>query len=301
MRGTFANVRIKNLMIEPQPDGSRVEGGVTIHQPSGERMSIYDAAMRYRAERVPTIVFGGEEYGTGFVARLGPPRARSCWECGRSWHAASSAFTAAIWSEWACCRCSSAPTRVRRRWASGAMSSSTCWGSTRRCEPRQKGHAGHSRAGRLLPPGRTDAADRHADRSRLLPPRRHSAVRAAPAAVRTGRFVGARSHMSARHRSGSGRNPLHHRCLAADGTGRDRRPDHPGLCAGSSGRPIGQRVAAAVRSADGGAGRQLACDVRAQYPDGRSEYCAGTGRAEPGGDRLSPRTARTCRTPPSRS
>jgi aconitate hydratase len=65
MRGTFANVRIKNLMIAPQPDGSRVEGGVTIHQPSGERMSIYDAAMRYRDQGVPTIVFGGEEYGTG--------------------------------------------------------------------------------------------------------------------------------------------------------------------------------------------------------------------------------------------
>jgi aconitate hydratase len=65
MRGTFANVRIKNLMIEPQPDGSRIEGGITIHQPSGERMTIYDAAMRYRAEGVPTIVFGGEEYGTG--------------------------------------------------------------------------------------------------------------------------------------------------------------------------------------------------------------------------------------------
>jgi len=65
MRGTFANVRIKNLMIEPQPDGSRVEGGVTIHQPSGARMSIYEAAMRYREEGVPTMVFGGEEYGTG--------------------------------------------------------------------------------------------------------------------------------------------------------------------------------------------------------------------------------------------
>ena len=65
MRGTFANVRIKNLMIPPQPDGSRVEGGVTIHQPSGERLSIYDAAMRYQSERVPTVVFGGEEYGTG--------------------------------------------------------------------------------------------------------------------------------------------------------------------------------------------------------------------------------------------
>ncbi|MBV8208646.1 MAG: aconitate hydratase AcnA [Burkholderiaceae bacterium] len=65
MRGTFANVRIKNLMIEPRADGSRVEGGVTIHQPSGEKMPIYEAAMRYIAESVPTIVFGGEEYGTG--------------------------------------------------------------------------------------------------------------------------------------------------------------------------------------------------------------------------------------------
>src|SRR5690606_38857215 len=46
-------------------DGSRIEGGFTIHQPSGEQMSIYDAAMRYIAEGVPTIVFGGEEYGTG--------------------------------------------------------------------------------------------------------------------------------------------------------------------------------------------------------------------------------------------
>jgi aconitate hydratase len=65
MRGTFANVRIKNLMIPPKPDGSRVEGGITIHQPSGEQMSIYDAAMRYIRDGVPTIVFGGEEYGTG--------------------------------------------------------------------------------------------------------------------------------------------------------------------------------------------------------------------------------------------
>jgi aconitate hydratase len=65
MRGTFANVRIKNLMIPPKADGSRVEGGVTLHQPSGEQMSIYDAAMRYQREGVPTVVFGGEEYGTG--------------------------------------------------------------------------------------------------------------------------------------------------------------------------------------------------------------------------------------------
>ena len=65
MRGTFANVRIKNLMIPVAADGSRVEGGITIHQPSGEQMSIYDAAMRYVADGVATVVIGGEEYGTG--------------------------------------------------------------------------------------------------------------------------------------------------------------------------------------------------------------------------------------------
>ncbi|SOZ35500.1 aconitate hydratase AcnA [Cupriavidus neocaledonicus] len=65
MRGTFANVRIKNLMIPPTADGARVEGGITIHQPTGEQMSIYDAAMKYVAEGTPTVVFGGEEYGTG--------------------------------------------------------------------------------------------------------------------------------------------------------------------------------------------------------------------------------------------
>ena len=58
-RGTFANVRIKNLMVPG------VEGGVTVYQPDGERMSIYDAAMRYQKENVPLIVFAGQEYGTG--------------------------------------------------------------------------------------------------------------------------------------------------------------------------------------------------------------------------------------------
>jgi aconitate hydratase len=58
-------VRIKNLRIPPGPDGSREEGGLTLFQPSGEKMFIYDAAMKYMAEGTPTIVFGGEEYGTG--------------------------------------------------------------------------------------------------------------------------------------------------------------------------------------------------------------------------------------------
>jgi aconitate hydratase len=65
MRGTFANVRIKNLMMPPKADGTRVEGGVTLYQPTGEPMSIYDAAMSYISKGVPTVVFGGEEYGTG--------------------------------------------------------------------------------------------------------------------------------------------------------------------------------------------------------------------------------------------
>jgi aconitate hydratase len=65
MRGTFANVRIKNLMIPLKPDGSRVEGGITVYQPDGEEMSIYDAAMKYIANGVPTMIFAGEEYGTG--------------------------------------------------------------------------------------------------------------------------------------------------------------------------------------------------------------------------------------------
>jgi len=65
VRGTFANVRIKNLMIPAAADGSREEGGVTLFQPDGEKMFIYDAAMKYMAQNTPTIIFAGEEYGTG--------------------------------------------------------------------------------------------------------------------------------------------------------------------------------------------------------------------------------------------
>jgi aconitate hydratase len=65
VRGTFANVRIKNLMIPAGADGSREEGGVTLFQASGEKMFIYDAAMKYMAAGTPTMIFGGEEYGTG--------------------------------------------------------------------------------------------------------------------------------------------------------------------------------------------------------------------------------------------
>jgi aconitate hydratase len=59
MRGTFANIRIKNEMVPG------VEGGITKHLPSGEKLPIYDAAMKYAAEGVPLVVIGGKEYGTG--------------------------------------------------------------------------------------------------------------------------------------------------------------------------------------------------------------------------------------------
>lgn len=65
MRGTFANVRIKNLMIPADAEGSREEGGVTLFQPGGEKMFIYDAAMKYMEQGTPTVIFAGEEYGTG--------------------------------------------------------------------------------------------------------------------------------------------------------------------------------------------------------------------------------------------
>jgi aconitate hydratase len=59
MRGTFANIRLKNLLLPG------TEGGVTVHLPSGEEMSIYDAAMRYQEEHTPLVVLGGRQYGTG--------------------------------------------------------------------------------------------------------------------------------------------------------------------------------------------------------------------------------------------
>jgi aconitate hydratase len=64
MRGTFANIRIKNFAVKDE-GGNTPEGGYAIHQPSGEKMFIYDAAMRYEAEGVPLVVFAGVEYGNG--------------------------------------------------------------------------------------------------------------------------------------------------------------------------------------------------------------------------------------------
>ena len=188
MRGTFANVRIKNLMIPPKADGSREEGGVTLMQPrrqaapAREKMPIYDAAMRYIAQGTPTVIFAGEEYGTGssrdwaakgtqllgikaVVAKSFERIHRSNlvgmgvlplqFKAGQSWESA----------------------RHRRRRADrhrdrpGAQAAKRCQAGDhppRRCAPRGAAHAAH----------------RHRDRGRLLQARRHPAVRAEAAARR---------------------------------------------------------------------------------------------------------------------
>jgi aconitate hydratase len=64
MRGTFANIRIKNFMMKGA-DGNIPEGGLTRHWPDGEGMTIYDAAMKYQEENVPLVIFAGAEYGNG--------------------------------------------------------------------------------------------------------------------------------------------------------------------------------------------------------------------------------------------
>jgi aconitate hydratase len=65
MRGTFANVRLRNLLIPARDDGSRVEGGLTRHLPGTEVVSIYDASMAYQKDGIPLVILGGKEYGSG--------------------------------------------------------------------------------------------------------------------------------------------------------------------------------------------------------------------------------------------
>ena len=79
MRGTFANIRLRNLL--GGPDRERLpEGGFTRHLPDGEEMTIYDAAMRYAQEGVPLVVLGGKEYGSAPRA-TGRRRGRACSAC----------------------------------------------------------------------------------------------------------------------------------------------------------------------------------------------------------------------------
>jgi hypothetical protein len=99
MRGTFANIRLKNLLL------GGVEGGVTKHIPSGERC-IYDAAMKYQAEGTPLVILAGAEYGTGSI-RDWAAKGTMLLGVRPSSRRASSASTARTSSAWACCRSSS--------------------------------------------------------------------------------------------------------------------------------------------------------------------------------------------------
>ncbi len=114
VRGTFANIRIKNLMFAGE------EGGNTLYfdksGSAGEKLAIYDAAVKYKAEGVPLVVFAGKEYGTG---------------SSRDWAAKGTNLLGvkAVVAEsferihrsnlvaWACCRCSSMPARMQNRLA----------------------------------------------------------------------------------------------------------------------------------------------------------------------------------------
>ncbi len=97
MRGTFANIRIKNQMVPG------VEGGVTVHYPSGERLSIYDAAMRYKPDGVPLVVFAGRNTAPAPRA-TGRPRARRCSACAPSSPNRFERIHRSNLSAWAWCR-----------------------------------------------------------------------------------------------------------------------------------------------------------------------------------------------------
>ena len=181
MRGTFANIRIKNFMLKGA-DGNIPEGGLTKHWPDGEQMSIYDAAMKYQQEGVPLVVFAGAEYGNG---------------SSRDWAAKGTRLLgvrAVI--------CQSFERIHRSNLVGMGVLPLTFEDGTSlavaRPEGRREGHdprpAGRPQAApdadgrdrlrrRLAEAGSAAVPDRHARRARILPKRRHPALRAAPAAA----------------------------------------------------------------------------------------------------------------------
>ena len=115
MRGTFANVRIKNLMIPPGADGSREEGGVTLYQPGGEKLSDLRRGDEVHGRRHADRHLRRRGVRHRLQPRLGRQGHAAAGHQGRGGEAASSASTAATWSAWACCRCSS---RAATSWQS---------------------------------------------------------------------------------------------------------------------------------------------------------------------------------------
>ena len=107
MRGTFANIRIKNLMLPG------VEGGFSIHYPDGDKMPIFDASMKYKQEGVDLVVLAGKEYGTGSSrdwAAKGPLLLGVKAVIAESLNAS----TAPTWWVWVSCRSSSGTGRMRK-------------------------------------------------------------------------------------------------------------------------------------------------------------------------------------------
>ena len=110
MRGTFANIRLKNRMVPG------VDGGWTLWLPDGEKMTIYDAAMKYRETRARRCWFWPEKNTAPEAPGTGPPRAPCFWESGLLSRRALSGFTEAIWSAWGFCRFSSNPATAMNPW-----------------------------------------------------------------------------------------------------------------------------------------------------------------------------------------
>ena len=101
-------------MLPPNADGSRVEGGFAVTQPDLNVLSIYDAAMSYIARGTPTVIFAGEEYGTG-SSRDWAAKGTQLLGSRRSLPGVSSASIVPTWSGWACCRCQFRGGRIRGR------------------------------------------------------------------------------------------------------------------------------------------------------------------------------------------
>ena len=177
IRGTFANIRLKNLLL----DG--VEGGFTrdFTQPAASRRRSTTPRQTYQAAGIPLVILSGKEYGSGLARATGRPRARACSASRPSSPRATSASTAPTSSAWASSRCSTRPARTPTRSASTAprpSRSPASRRSTRARRPRpSRSSPPRSRAtdGRV----RRRRAHRHPRRGRLLPQRRHPAVRPA--------------------------------------------------------------------------------------------------------------------------
>ena len=208
MRGTFANVRIKNLMLPPQR--RRLARGRRRHghcSPTANEMSIYDAAMKYIAAGTPTVIFAGEEYGTGSSrdwAAKGTQLLGVKAVVARSFERIHRINLVGM----GVLPCSS---RAATAWRSLGIKGDEKFdvvGSTTSIRPQMDVTLVDPSHGRHARGSAGAAAHRHADRGRLLPARRHPAVRAARVACRIIGHRGAAFIFDTRARNPSSRPPV---------------------------------------------------------------------------------------------